>query len=165
MRTSPAPPGPAQRAFETSRARDALASTGNEGLECAANPRVGATTHAGWLKVDPIEGGVAVNIGDMLSRWSDGRLLSNLHRVRMPSAEECNPPKSRYSIGFFAQANKGALIQSETHEPITAGDYILGRIRSNFEANFAAKAKAGEADGKRPDRAEADDASAKKART
>ena len=54
---------------------------GEFGLECAANPRHGATE---WAPVDPVPGGVAVNVGDMLSRWSDGRLLSNLHRVRMP---------------------------------------------------------------------------------
>ena len=108
---------------------------GNEGLECAANPRVGAA-HTGWLTVDPLEGAIAVNIGDMLSRWSDGRLLSNLHRVRMPTAAECNPPKSRYSIAFFMQADKGAVIASDTHETITAGEYILGRIKSNFEQSF-----------------------------
>ena len=94
---------------------------GNEGLECAANPRVGQA-HTGWLTVDPIEGGIAVNIGDMLSRWSAGRLLSNLHRVRMPTEAECKPPKSRYSIGFFMQADKRRLIESETHETISAGD-------------------------------------------
>ena len=33
---------------------------------------------------------------------------------------------------FFLQADKRALIKSETHDEITAGDYILGRIRSNF---------------------------------
>ena len=108
---------------------------GNEGLECAANPRVGAA-HTGWLTVDPLEGGIAVNIGDMLSRWSDGRLLSNLHRVRMPTAAECNPPKSRYSIAFFMQADKSAVIASETNETITAGEYILGRIKSNFAQTF-----------------------------
>jgi isopenicillin N synthase-like dioxygenase len=117
---------------------------GNEGLECAANPRV--PSHKGWMTVDPVEGGVAVNIGDMLSRWSDGRLLSNLHRVRMPTAAECTPPRSRYSIGFFMQADKHALIAPEQSEPITAGEYILGRIRSNFEANFKQKEGAKEAE-------------------
>jgi len=103
---------------------------GNAGLECAANPR--SQKAQGWLKVDPVAGGIAVNIGDMLSRWSDGRLLSNLHRVRMPTPEECNPPRSRYSIAFFMQADKRQLIESEEHAPITAGDYILERIRSNY---------------------------------
>ena len=113
-------------------------AAGNEGLECAANPRVGAA-HTGWLTVDPIDGGIAVNIGDMLSRWSDGRLLSNLHRVRMPTVAECNPPRSRYSIAFFAQADKQALIKSETNEPITAGDCesARGTVAASYEHAFS----------------------------
>ena len=109
--------------------------TGHEGLECAANPRAGAG-QSGWLRVDPVAGGVAVNIGDMLSRWADGRVLSNLHRVRMPTGPECGRP--RQSIAFFMQADKEALIES-SGETITAGDYILGRIRSNFAAKFGDK--------------------------
>jgi isopenicillin N synthase-like dioxygenase len=102
---------------------------GNEGLECAANPRGGAA-QASWLRVDPVAGGVAVNVGDMLSRWADGRVLSNLHRVRMPAtAAEC--ARSRYSVAFFMQADKEAVIASKGGA-ITAGDYILGRIKSNF---------------------------------
>ena len=89
-----------------------------------------------WLRVDPVAGGVAVNIGDMLSRWADGRVLSNLHRVRMPTGPECGRP--RQSIAFFMQADKEALIES-SGETITAGDYILGRIRSNFAAKFGDK--------------------------
>lgn len=106
---------------------------GNEGLECAGNPREPEKASR-WVAVDPVPGGVAVNVGDMLARWSDGRLLSNLHRVRMPTAAECTPPRARYSMAFFMQADKGCVLRSETHEPITAGDYILGRIRSNFDS-------------------------------
>lgn len=102
---------------------------GNQGLECAANPRLASS----WVPVDPIQGGIAVNIGDMLSRWSHGALLSNLHRVRMPE----DPTKPRYSIAFFAQADKHTLLTLENDLQITAQDYILGRIRSNFEAKFA----------------------------
>ena len=109
--------------------------TGHEGLECAANPRAGAG-QSEWLRVDPVAGGVAVNIGDMLSRWADGRVLSNLHRVRMPTGPECGRP--RQSIAFFMQADKEALIES-SGETIAAGDYILGRIRSNFAAKFGDK--------------------------
>jgi len=105
---------------------------GNEGLECASNPNAKAPDSAPWLKVDPVVGGISVNIGDMLARWSDHRLLSNLHRVRMPTPEECTPPKSRYSMAFFMQADKHVKIECETMETVTAGDYILGRIRSNF---------------------------------
>jgi len=127
---------------------------GNEGLECAAHPRAGTTSNAstsssppaGWVPVDPVPGGVAVNIGDMLARWSDGRLLSNLHRVRMPNGA-AEAARSRYSIAFFAQADKSQLMTVRDPETgalasITAGDYILGRIRSNFEAKFSATSRA-----------------------
>lgn len=105
---------------------------GEAGLECCSNPRsMKEQGGARWTPVNPVEGGIAVNIGDMLARWSNGNLYSNLHRVRMPTEEECN--KSRYSIAFFAQADKSALIESPGHEPITAGDYILSRVKSNFQ--------------------------------
>ena len=48
---------------------------GNEGLECAANPRAGSDQ--GWLTVDPVEGGIAVNIGDMLSRCKSRALVTH----------------------------------------------------------------------------------------
>ena len=38
-----------------------------------------------------------MNIGDMLSRWSDGRGHSNLHRVRMPTRAECTPPSPLFA--------------------------------------------------------------------
>jgi isopenicillin N synthase-like dioxygenase len=103
---------------------------GEPGLECAANPRVPA--HSGWIRVDPVAGGITINIGDMLSRWSNGRVLSNLHRVRMPTGAEATPPRSRFSFAFFMQADRETLVVSVGHAPITAGDYILGRVRSNF---------------------------------
>ncbi|CAJ1432473.1 unnamed protein product [Effrenium voratum] len=78
---------------------------GNEGLECAPNPK--AAKDSPWLKVDPVPGGIAVNVGDMLGRWSDGRVLSNLHRVRLPSPEECEEPKARYSMVLFMQDRIG----------------------------------------------------------
>lgn len=46
---------------------------------------------------------ITCNIGDMLMRWSDDKLLSNLHRVRMPKPKEFLGP--RYSIAHFALAN------------------------------------------------------------
>lgn len=82
-----------------------------------------------WTKVNPVEGAIAVNIGDMLARWSDGKLYSNLHRVRLP--EDASKP--RYSIAYFAQSDKSTLIETENIPAITAGDYILSRIQSNFE--------------------------------
>ena len=101
---------------------------GGKGLECCANPRTGNPAELYWTAVDPVEGGIAINIGDMLARWSDGKLHSNLHRVRLPR----DASKARYSIAFFAQSDKHTIIECSTKDPISAGDYILSRIRSNF---------------------------------
>jgi isopenicillin N synthase-like dioxygenase len=107
---------------------------GQAGLECCSNPHDTTSKAQTWTPVDPVQGGIAINIGDMLARWSDGRLYSNLHRVRMPTVQECTPPSSRYSIAYFAQSDKATLMRSKAgEEPITAGDYLLSRIRSNFE--------------------------------
>lgn len=46
---------------------------------------------------------LAVNIGDALMRWSDDRLKSNYHRVRMPRPGE--DQGSRYSIAYFNQVS------------------------------------------------------------
>ncbi|MEO0830898.1 MAG: 2OG-Fe(II) oxygenase family protein, partial [Pseudomonadota bacterium] len=86
-----------------------------------------------WTDVPPLDGVVTCNIGDMLMRWSDDRLLSNLHRVRMPKPDEYLG--SRYSIAFFAQANTDTVLQGpeEKYEPMTAHDYIQMRLGANFK--------------------------------
>jgi isopenicillin N synthase-like dioxygenase len=85
-----------------------------------------------WTDVPAEENVITCNIGDMLMRWSDDKLLSNLHRVRMPKAGESLGP--RYSIAFFAQANTDVLLQGPEgkYEPMTAQDYIQMRIGANF---------------------------------
>jgi isopenicillin N synthase-like dioxygenase len=85
-----------------------------------------------WTDVEPLPGVITCNIGDMLRRWSDDQLLSTLHRVRMPKADEYLGP--RYSLPFFCQANKDAIIQGpgKVYDPITAHDYLQQRIAANF---------------------------------
>ncbi len=85
-----------------------------------------------WTSVATDEDRITCNIGDMLMRWSDDQLRSTLHRVRGPEAGEAAP--SRYSLAFFAQANKPALIESPTRafDPITAEDFLQQRIAANF---------------------------------
>ncbi|MEL6981929.1 MAG: 2-oxoglutarate and iron-dependent oxygenase domain-containing protein [Actinomycetota bacterium] len=89
-------------------------------------------TSGRWTSVSTEEDRITCNIGDMLMRWSDDQLRSTLHRVRGPEAGEA--ASSRYSLAFFAQANKPALIESPTgaFEPITAADFLQQRIAANF---------------------------------
>ncbi|EAW13088.1 putative oxidoreductase, 2OG-Fe(II) oxygenase family [Aspergillus clavatus NRRL 1] len=45
---------------------------------------------------------ILVNIGDLLSYWTDGLLKSTIHRVVFPLAEQrCENPQDRYSIAYF----------------------------------------------------------------
>ena len=85
-----------------------------------------------WTPVEPTSETITCNIGDMLMRWSDGALPSNFHRVRGPRPGEDRG--ARYSIAFFAQADADAVMRSPSGawEPITAGDFLAGRIRANY---------------------------------
>ncbi len=87
----------------------------------------------GWTDVPPRDDLITCNIGDMLMRWSDDRLLSNLHRVRMP--QEGESLDARYSIAYFAQANMDTVLQgpAQKYEAITAHEYIQMRLAANFK--------------------------------
>jgi len=41
-----------------------------------------------WHPCDPVEGTITVNVGDALQYWSDDRLKSTFHRVRVPKEHE-----------------------------------------------------------------------------
>lgn len=92
-----------------------------------------------WTSIPPLPGVVTCNIGDMLMRWSDDKLKSTLHRVRMPRPDESHGP--RYSMAFFCQANCDAMIQGpeKKYEPMTANDYLQMRIAANFGGTKAVR--------------------------
>jgi len=87
-----------------------------------------------WTSVQPDEAAITCNIGDMLMRWSDDQLPSNFHRVKNPQPGEYNGP--RYSMAFFAQANREAIIEGpgKKYPAIAAGDYLNQRVAANFKA-------------------------------
>lgn len=91
-----------------------------------------------WLSVTPREGELAVNVGDMLQRLTNGRLRSTTHRVANPSAERRG--QARYSMPFFLHFRPDYRIETlpgcidparpEDHPaPITAHDYLHERLR------------------------------------
>ncbi len=102
---------------------------GQGGLQLCPGHEAGSD---GWTSVEPAAGVITCNIGDMLMRWSDDRLQSTLHRVRMPQPGEYMGP--RQSIAFFCQANTDAIIAGPAgkYAPINAADYIQQRIAANF---------------------------------
>ncbi|GAP33884.1 2-oxoglutarate and iron-dependent oxygenase domain-containing protein [Piscinibacter sakaiensis] len=85
-----------------------------------------------WTPIVPNDAYITCNIGDMLMRWSDDRLPSNFHRVKNPEPDEYQG--ARYSLAFFAQANRDVLIETPSgkYPPITAEDYLQQRVAANF---------------------------------
>ncbi|RJY10013.1 isopenicillin N synthase family dioxygenase [Aurantiacibacter aquimixticola] len=89
-----------------------------------------------WVPVSPPEGALAVNVGDMLDRLTNGRLRSTTHRVVNPGGDAAR--RARYSMPFFLHFRPDFLIEpleqcvanGETPvEPITAHDFLLQRLR------------------------------------
>jgi isopenicillin N synthase-like dioxygenase len=89
-----------------------------------------------WQPVSPPEGALAVNIGDMLQRLTNGRLRSTTHRVINPVGERAR--HARYSMPFFLHFRPDFLIEpladcvaegEAPESPITAHDYLMQRLR------------------------------------
>lgn len=88
-----------------------------------------------WIEAPPIENTLVCNIGDLLQRWSNDRFTSTVHRVINRSGN------SRYSIPIFFDPHTdtivdpcdlGVIQEQSKYEPITAGDYIVGRNSKSF---------------------------------
>lgn len=89
-----------------------------------------------WMPVSPPKGALAVNVGDMLDRLTNGKLRSTTHRVVNPEGEAAR--RSRYSMPFFLHFRPDFLIEAlpqcvdagETPQPpILAHDYLAQRLR------------------------------------
>jgi isopenicillin N synthase-like dioxygenase len=96
------------------------------------------TREGQWLDVNPPEGALVVNIGDMLQRLTNHVLPSTTHRVVNPSPERGHVP--RYSIPFFLHFAPDYLIETlpgcvtrdnpnRYPQPITAQDFLYERLR------------------------------------
>jgi isopenicillin N synthase-like dioxygenase len=91
-----------------------------------------------WIDVNPPNGALVVNIGDMLQRLTNHILPSTTHRVRNPSGARA--ALSRYSMPFFLHLRSDfqfhTLPQCVSNEnpdrypvSITADDYLQERLR------------------------------------
>ncbi len=91
-----------------------------------------------WIAVDPPEGALVVNVGDMLQRLTNHVLPSTTHRVRNPAGERAH--HHRYSMPFFLHLRSDFPIETlpgcvsddrpnRYPEPMLADDYLMERLR------------------------------------
>ena len=88
-----------------------------------------------WIEAPPIEGSLVINVGDLLSRWTDGVYRSTKHRVINRSGRE------RLSLVLAYDPDPDTIIDARnifgpghkaTQEPITCGDYLIWRFERAF---------------------------------
>ena len=88
-----------------------------------------------WLDVHPSPGALICNVGDLMSRWTNDRWISNLHRVANPPPEYA--AINRIAIPFFHNANHDAVIQCipsclgpagvAKYSPVLFSEHYLGK--------------------------------------
>ena len=88
-----------------------------------------------WIEAPPIEGSLVINVGDLLSRWTEGVYRSTKHRVINSSGRE------RLSLVLAYDPDPDTMIDARnifgpehkaTEEPITCGDYLIWRFEKAF---------------------------------
>jgi len=88
-----------------------------------------------WVHAPPIEGTLIVNVGDLLSRWTDGAYKSTVHRVVNTSGRE------RLSLVLAFDPDPDTQIDARevfgedykpAEEAISCGDYLVWRFKRAF---------------------------------
>jgi isopenicillin N synthase-like dioxygenase len=88
-----------------------------------------------WVNAIPVPDTLVINIGDLLHRWSNNRYISSQHRVTNRSGRERLSIATFYDPDFTAMVDPSdlGLAEGETahYPPVSAGDYIMGRINAS----------------------------------
>lgn len=130
----PQPPGASDDSFGSAPHTDygfitVLIQDNNGGL--ALRQRNGS-----WLAAPPVPGSWVVNVGDMLSHWTNGRWQSTPHSVRNVSGRD------RYSCPFFFDMDMDSIVEClptccgpdnpPRYAPVRYGDYLMERLDKNY---------------------------------
>ncbi|KAK7045139.1 thymine dioxygenase [Favolaschia claudopus] len=97
-----------------------------------------------FRSVIPVPGGLLVNAGDFMMRWSNDTIKSTIHRVCAPPGTTSGMTPERYSIPYFCSADFSTVVdcipgtwdegagRPKKYEPISAKEYILRRLEASY---------------------------------
>ncbi len=92
------------------------------------------TSGGSWVGVEPVADTLVVNVGDLLTRWSNGEFRSVPHCVVNTNSS------SRYSVVVFVDPDAETVIdpivangESAKYEPVRCDAYIASRFDRSFE--------------------------------
>ncbi|RXG52971.1 hypothetical protein Avbf_09270 [Armadillidium vulgare] len=90
-----------------------------------------------WVQAHPVPGALLVNVGDMLQKFTSGRLRATPHRVLIPE-EERRKRCPRKSFVFFLCPDNDVILKpfeepkDETKSYQTSHDYLYSRLASTY---------------------------------
>ena len=88
-----------------------------------------------WCEVPTFPGAYVVNLGDMMTVWSNGHWRSSLHRVVCPD----DMSTDRLSVPLFFNPSLDAMVQSvptrlgageQPGDPVLGGEYIMNKVQA-----------------------------------
>lgn len=93
------------------------------------------TYEGDWVTAHPIEGTIVVNVGDLLSRWTNDAFRSTPHRVINRAGKERHSMLIAVDPDFDSLVDPAVVCrggETSRYAPVACGDYVLSRFDTSF---------------------------------
>jgi isopenicillin N synthase-like dioxygenase len=100
-----------------------------------------ADSNGEWRDATPIPGSFVINVGDLMSRWTNGRWRSTLHRVINPPRELTGSTRRLSMVAFTGPNENTDIVCLPTCQrsdrpapaPVRAGDYVMAKLTASMD--------------------------------
>ena len=100
------------------------------------------TRQGEWVTAHPLEDTLVVNVGDLLSRWTNNAFQSTLHRVINRKSIERYSMVIAWDPNFETWVDPAEVFpeaESVQYAPVQCGEYVLSRFDASFSYRKAAQ--------------------------